>query len=54
VNPVFEIRNAPSRLSRVLLNESSLSRNNWAWDGKTFWLNVTLHEPATIRLAFAK
>lgn len=54
VNPVFEIRNAPSRLSRVVLNGSSLSRDNWAWDGKTLWLNMTLNEPATLRLAFSK
>jgi hypothetical protein len=54
VNPVFEIRNAPSRLSRVLLNGSSLSRDNWTWDGRTLWLNVTLHEPATLRLAFSQ
>ena len=53
VNPVFEIRNAPSRLSRVVLNGSSLSRGNWAWDGKTLWLNTTLHEPASLRLAFS-
>lgn len=54
MNPVFEIRNGPSRLSRVVLNGSSLSRDKWAWDGKTLWLNVTLHEPATLRLAFSK
>ncbi len=54
VNPVFEIRNAPARLSRVVLNGSSLSRDNWAWDGKTLWLNATLHEPATLRLVFSK
>jgi hypothetical protein len=54
VNPVFEVRNATSRLSRVVLNGSSLSRDKWACDGKALWLNVTLHEPATLRLAFSK
>jgi hypothetical protein len=54
VHPVFEIRNAPSRLSRVSLNESMLPREKWAWDGKTLWLDITLHEPATLRLAFSK
>jgi len=54
VNPVFEIRNAPARLSRITLNGSPLRPEDWAWDGNTLWLNVTLHEPATVRLVFSR
>jgi hypothetical protein len=54
VNPVFEIRNAPLRLLRVNLNDSPLDPENWAWDGKTLWLNATLRRPATLRLAFSE
>jgi|tagenome__1003787_1003787.scaffolds.fasta_scaffold20728643_2 hypothetical protein len=35
VNPVFEIRNAPSQLLRVTLDESPLPRESYASDGKT-------------------
>jgi len=54
VNPVFEIRNAQSRLSRVTLNESAVPSDSWVWDGKTLWLDLTLHDPAILRLAFSK
>lgn len=54
VNPVFEIRNAPLRLSRVILDESSLPPEDWAWDGKTFWLSATVREPTTLRLDFSE
>jgi hypothetical protein len=53
-NPVFEFRNAPARVLHVMLDESILARDNWAWDGKTLWLNVTLHQPATLRFAFSE
>ena len=34
VNPVFEIRNAPPRLTRIVINGSLLPPDKWAWDGK--------------------
>ena len=52
VNPVFEIRNAERRLSHVTLNKSLVPPEHWAWDGQTLWLDVTLHEPAILRLVF--
>jgi hypothetical protein len=52
VNPVFEIRNAPSQLLRVTLDKSAVARESYAWDGSTLWLNVTLNESATLRLTF--
>jgi hypothetical protein len=50
VNPVFEIRNAPSKLLRVSLNGSPLSSSSCAWDGKTLWLNATLRGSSTLKL----
>jgi hypothetical protein len=52
VNPVFEIRKAPSRLVRVNLDESLLPSENYAWDGKILWLNATLNKPNKLRLDF--
>jgi len=51
VNPVFEIRNAPARLSQVILNDSPLPHHEWEWDDRTLWLNLTLREPSSILLA---
>jgi hypothetical protein len=52
VNPVFEIRDAPKRLSRVVLNGSAVAPESYAWDGKTLWLNATLRMPAELRFDF--
>jgi hypothetical protein len=54
VNPVFELRSAPRRLSRITLNESALPKEKWAWDGKTLWIDATFHQQATLQLAFSK
>jgi hypothetical protein len=54
VNPVFEIRHAPSRLLRASLNEVPLPAGSWAWDGKVLWLNVTLRAQSTLRLEWGK
>ena len=54
VNPVFEIRDARPRLTRILLNDALLPREKWAWDGEILWLNVTLQKPADVRIDFAK
>jgi hypothetical protein len=52
VNPVFEIRHASSRLLHVTLDGSTLPSENFAWDGNTLWLDVTLREPAKLRFEF--
>jgi hypothetical protein len=54
VNPVFEIRNVPMKLSQVILNESPLPPQQYAWDGRTLWINATLRKPATLGLRFAE
>jgi hypothetical protein len=54
VNPVFEIRNASSRLKRILLDKTPVSADRYAWDGHTLWINKTMHEPTKIRLEFSK
>jgi hypothetical protein len=52
VHPVFELNKAPKTLSRVKLNGRELTATDYAWDGRVFWLNSTLREPANLRLTF--
>ena len=52
VNPVIEIRNAPSRLLRANLDKSPLPSENYKWDGKTLWINATLRKPIELQLDF--
>jgi hypothetical protein len=54
VHPVFEFRDAPRTLSRVELDERMLSANDYAWDGRTLWLNHTLRHEAALRLTFSE
>jgi hypothetical protein len=54
VNPVFEIRGALPNLSQVMLDESPIAAERFAWDGHTLWLNITLRKPARLRLEFGK
>ena len=54
VNPVFEIRNAPQRLARVVLDGATLPSAKWAWDGTALWLDATLRGSANLRIDFAK
>jgi hypothetical protein len=53
VNPVFEIRSAPRNLTRVSVDGSPLNSDLWTWDGRTLWLDLTLHETAKLNLEFA-
>jgi hypothetical protein len=53
VHPVFELQNAPKTLSRVELNGRELAAADYAWDGRTLWLNATLQKQAQLRLQFA-
>jgi hypothetical protein len=52
VHPVFELQNAPKRLSRVELNDRELAATDYAWDGRVFWLNATLRKQAQLGLMF--
>jgi hypothetical protein len=53
VHPVFELQGAPKMLSRVELGSRVLAANDYAWDGRTLWLNITLRDEATLRLTFS-
>ena len=53
VHPVFELQGAPGKLSRVELDAHVLAANDYAWDGRTLWLNNTLRHVATLRLTFS-
>ena len=52
VHPVFELHQAPKTLARVELNRRPLPANDYAWDGRTLWLNATLREKTSLRLVF--
>jgi hypothetical protein len=53
VHPVFELQGAPKTLSRIELNGRELAATDYAWDGRTLWLNATLRKQAQLRLEFA-
>jgi hypothetical protein len=53
VHPVFELQGAPKMLSRVELGSRVLAANDYAWDGRTLWLNNTLRDEAPLRLTFS-
>ncbi len=52
VHPVFELQGAPKTLSRLELDGRELPPGDYAWDGRTLWLNATLRKSATLRLKF--
>jgi len=52
VHPVFELQGAPRTLSRVEVESRVLAANDYAWDGRTLWLNATLREETAVRLVF--
>ncbi len=54
VHPVVEFRNAPRTPSRVELDARVLSADEYAWDGRTLWLNHTLRNEAALRLTFSE
>ena len=53
VHPVFELHDAPKTLSRVEMNGHELAATDYAWDGRTLWLNATLRNQTQLRLQFA-
>ena len=52
VNPVFELGGAPGPLIHVRLADRRLGTNEYAWDGKTLWINTTLRQPTRLSLEF--
>jgi hypothetical protein len=52
VNPVFELQGAPGALASVRLADKALDQRQYAWDGKTLWLNAELDRPTSLRLEF--
>jgi hypothetical protein len=52
VHPVFELQGAPKTLSRLELDGRELTPGDYAWDGRTLWLNATLRKRTTLRLKF--
>jgi hypothetical protein len=54
MNPVFELRNAPSKLKRVSLNGRKMGLHQYAWDGKILWIDAALSQPAELFLEFEK
>ena len=53
VNPVFELEGAPRVLRSVTLGGRAMKMNEYAWDGKTLWLNTTIDQPETVQLEFS-
>ena len=45
---------APPALRSVTLGGRVLKSNEYAWDGKTLWLNTTIEQTEMIQLEFAK
>jgi hypothetical protein len=52
VHPVFELDQAPKTLVNIDLNGRRLALSEYAWDGRTLWLNAVLRREATLRLKF--
>jgi len=54
INPVFELSNATRTLSRVALDNRRLRDKEYAWDGRTLWLDLEIDAPAQLTITFAK
>jgi hypothetical protein len=52
VHPVFELQGAPKTLSHIELDGRELTPGDYAWDGRTLWLNATLRKRTSLRLNF--
>ena len=52
VNPVFELSRAREGAGASRVGRAPLAAKDYAWDGKTLWLNATLARPAQLRLVF--
>jgi hypothetical protein len=52
VNPVFELRGQQGGLVLVTLEGKRLGASDYAWDGRTLWLNTTISRSSQLRLGF--
>ena len=52
VNPVFELVRAPKNLASVALGDRILKPKEYAWDGKTLWIEANIDDPMTLQLEF--
>ena len=52
VNPVFELLQAPKNLVAVSLGNRMMKPTEYAWDGKTLWLDANIGETTTLYLEF--
>jgi hypothetical protein len=52
VNPVFELLEAPKTLVSVRLGGHPLQAKQYAWDGKTLWLNAVVTQDTPLQLEF--
>jgi hypothetical protein len=52
VNPVFELLDAPKTLVRVRLADRLLEAKEYAWDGKTLWIEATVLRDTPLHLEF--
>ncbi len=52
VNPVFELADARTGLTAVVLDGRPVPREDYAWDGQTLWLGADITRPTTLHLAF--
>jgi len=54
VHPVFELVGAPKTLVDVELGGRRLGASEYAWDGRTLWLDATLRQAARLRVVFGR
>jgi hypothetical protein len=52
VNPVFELKGAPRARLIVKLDDQVLGLKQYAWDGRTLWLNANFDQPKRLQLEF--
>jgi hypothetical protein len=54
INPVFELDRVPAGKIRVMLSGRTLNPGEYAWDGRTLWLDATINNPTDLRVTFAR
>lgn len=52
VNPVFELRAAPKNLAKATLAGRPLTSKDYAWDGRTLWLDANIDDITQLQLEF--
>ena len=52
INPVFELSGGSKNLASVVLGNRSLKPAEYAWDGKTLWVNADIDTTTPLKLEF--